>query len=114
MSDHRISDSWRIQYQGSDAESVQVGILRNLEYRLARDLHAADRYDIYASTAYAISDYLIERWILTKQAYFTSKPKRVYYLSMEYLMGRSLTNNLINLGLYDTCRDALAGLGILL
>ncbi|OPZ87662.1 MAG: Maltodextrin phosphorylase [bacterium ADurb.Bin429] len=114
MSDHRVSDSWLIQYKGSDAESVQVGILRNLEYRLARDLHAADRYDMYASTAYAISDYLIERWILTKQAYFTSKPKRVYYLSMEYLMGRSLTNNLINLGLYDACRDALAGLGILL
>ncbi len=55
---------------------------------------------------------LIQRWIDTQQCYHRENPKRVYYLSMEYLLGRTLEDSLINLGLYDTCKQALADLGL--
>ncbi|MBN1808813.1 MAG: glycogen/starch/alpha-glucan phosphorylase [Planctomycetes bacterium] len=101
------TDKWRIHYKGGDVESMKRSILNNLEYRLAKDHYSATGYDRFLSTAYAVFERLIERWITTQQAYHNGNPKRVYYLSMEYLLGRSLENALINLGLYDTCRKAL-------
>jgi starch phosphorylase len=61
---------------------------------------------------YAVRDRMMRRWIQTQQGYYRSDAKRVYYLSMEFLMGKALEANLINTGLYDTMREALAGLGL--
>jgi len=72
----------------------------------------ATKYDLFLSTAYAVMEPLIQRWIDTQQCYHRENPKRVYYLSMEYLLGRTLEDSLINLGLYDTCKQALADLGL--
>src|SRR5256714_1494661 len=64
------------------------------------------------SLALTVRDRLIERWISTQQRYYKKDAKRVYYLSAEFLMGRALANNLVNLGLYDTARDAMKMLNL--
>jgi len=85
--------------------------LEHLEYTLGKDKYSATKYDRYNALAYAVRDYLVERWLDTQQAYYNSDNKRVYYLSMEFLMGRTLGNSLINLGLWDDFRDAINSLG---
>jgi starch phosphorylase len=59
-----------------------------------------------------VRERLIERWMETMRSYYRSDSKRVYYFSLEFLTGRQLTNNLLNMGFYDACRRALAGLGL--
>jgi starch phosphorylase len=103
---------WRIYYKGNDAEAFKISVLNNLEYRLAKDQYSATGYDKFLSAAYAVLERLIERWIGTQQAYHRQNPKRIYYLSMEFLLGRSLENSLINLGLYDACKKALEEIGM--
>ena len=101
---------WQIHRKGYDVEALKSAILCNLEYRLAKDQYSATSYDRFLSTAYAIVERLVERWIVTQQTYHNRNPKRVYYFSMEYLLGKSLENSLINLGLYQACKDALTEL----
>lgn len=85
--------------------------LEHLEYNLGKDKYSASRYDIYNAFAYAVRDRMVERWLDTQQAYYNSDQKRVYYISMEFLMGRTLENSLINLGMYDEFREAMTSLG---
>ncbi|MCP4716904.1 MAG: glycogen/starch/alpha-glucan phosphorylase, partial [Deltaproteobacteria bacterium] len=104
--------NWNIHYKHNDVESLKHAIMNNLEYRLAKDHYSATRYDRFLSTSYAIMERLVERWIATQQSYHNRNPKRIYYLSMEFLLGKALENSLINLGIYDACRDALEELGM--
>ncbi|TSK08071.1 MAG: glycogen/starch/alpha-glucan phosphorylase [Geobacter sp.] len=85
--------------------------LEHLEYTLGKDKYSATPYDRYNALAYAVRDHLVERWLDTQQAYYNSDNKRVYYMSMEFLMGRTLSNSLINLGLWDDFKDAITSLG---
>jgi len=85
--------------------------LEHLEYTLGKDKYSATKYDRYNALAYAVRKHLVERWLDTQQAYYHSDNKRVYYLSMEFLMGRTLGNALINLGLYEEFREAISSLG---
>ncbi len=78
---------------------------------LAKDPQRAKVWDYYNATAYAIRDRLIERWIKTQNAYYESDAKRLYYLSLEFLSGRTLGNSLVNMGMMDTCHDALHQIG---
>src|SRR5207302_9264260 len=64
------------------------------------------------SLALTVRDRLIERWIATQQRYYKRDAKRVYYLSAEFLMGRALANNLLNLGLHDTALEAMRMMGL--
>jgi len=100
------------QHADGEVRALKHAILDNLESRLAKDRFNATKYDLFLSTAYAVMESLIQRWINTQQCYHRENPKRVYYLSMEYLLGRTLEDSLINLGLYDTCKQALAELGL--
>lgn len=104
--------SWEIQFKRNDLQSLSLSFRSNLEYRLAKDQYSATPHDQFLATAYIVLERLLERWILTQQTYHKEKPKRVYYLSMEFLLGRTLENALINLGLLDECRAALASLGV--
>jgi len=104
--------NWQHHFKGNDTESFKTSILSNLEYRLAKDQYTATEYDRFLSTAYAVVERLVERWITTQQTYHNENCRRVYYLSMEYLLGKSLENSLINLNLYDVCRKALHELGM--
>ncbi len=78
---------------------------------LAKDPQRAKVWDYYNATAYAIRDRLIERWIKTQNAYYESDAKRLYYLSLEFLTGRTLGNSLVNMGLLDPCHEALHEIG---
>jgi starch phosphorylase len=88
-------------------EALRKGFLRHLHYTLgASHLQQSDR-ERYLSFSLALRDQLIQRWIDTQDSYHLAKTRRVYYLSMEFLMGRMLDNNASNLLCRDTCREML-------
>ncbi len=99
------------EFKGTDVESLQHSFVNHLEYSCAKDEYSATEHDCYTSAALMARDRLIERWVETQQAYYNADAKRVYYLSLEFLMGRALGNNLINLGLYNNAHRALMELG---
>jgi glycogen phosphorylase len=104
-------------YQASDArrstraESLKRDIVDHITYTLALDRGMASERDFYMSTAWSIRDRLAERWAATQRRYRERDAKRVYYLSLEFLMGRTLGNALINLGLTEPTVEALDPLG---
>lgn len=85
--------------------------LEHLEFTMGKDKYSSTPFDIYNALAYAVRDRMVERWLDTQQAYYNEDPKRIYYLSMEFLMGRTLENSLINLGMLDRFREAMESLG---
>jgi len=87
-------------------------ILKHLEYTLGKDNFSITKHDIYLALAYAIRDLLVERWRDTQQTYYDQDAKRVYYISMEFMMGRSLGNSLINLDLVEEWKEVLKELGL--
>jgi glycogen phosphorylase len=83
-----------------NARSLKDGILYHLVYTLAETPgHVDNDWDTYVALALAVRDRMIQRWIRTQDKYYEQDPKRDYYLSLEYLMGRTLGNSLINLDL---------------
>lgn len=94
-----------------DTKSIQEGIQEHLRYTLAKDEYSATDWDVYRSIVLAVMDRLHERWINTQQTYYKEDRKRVYYLSMEFLIGRLLDNAVINLGIQDEVREAVTKLG---
>ncbi|HIJ79421.1 MAG: glycogen/starch/alpha-glucan phosphorylase [Desulfobulbaceae bacterium] len=78
---------------------------------LGRDPLRVGKREIYKSLSFTIRDYLVERWIFTQKSFYAKKKKRVYYLSLEFLIGRSLGNSLINLGIYGEMDSVLKELG---
>jgi starch phosphorylase len=95
-----------------DVETLKRAFADHLQYSQGKDEHTATALDRYFAVAYAVRDRLTRRWIPTQQAYYKHDAKRVYYLSLEFLMGRALENNLLNLGLHDPMKAALADLGL--
>ncbi|OFZ56529.1 MAG: glycogen phosphorylase [Bdellovibrionales bacterium RIFOXYC1_FULL_54_43] len=94
------------------SNDLQRSFTRHLQYTLVKDNFSATKADLYLALAYAVRDTLVEGWLETQQAYHRSDSKRVYYLSMEFLVGRTLGNALINTGLIDEWEKALKVLGI--
>ena len=87
-------------------------VLRKLTYSVGKDPENASDYDWFHAVALATRDSTIDRWMdCTREAY-TGGQKRVYYLSLEFLIGRLLVDSLSNLGLFDVAREALAGLDV--
>ncbi|MGB2631058.1 MAG: glycogen/starch/alpha-glucan phosphorylase [Candidatus Omnitrophota bacterium] len=93
-------------------ESLKHDFLHNRKYALAKDHYSATDYDNFQSLAMTIRDRLIERWMLTQQRYHDENRKRVYYLSLEFLLGRLLDSNIINLGLLEESKKAVAAMGL--
>ena len=78
---------------------------RRMNRTLGRDLNSASKRDRFMALAYTIRDEMIDKWIKTQSHYYESNPKRVYYLSLEFLMGRTMGNALLNLGLTEAVRQ---------
>ncbi len=98
-------------YLPSDREALQRSFASHLEYSQARTRYTATSVDCFKAAAFAVRDRIMERWNDTQQAYRSSKAKRVCYLSLEFLMGRALGSNLLNLGLKGPLGEALAEFG---
>ena len=96
----------------SDFESLATSILNHLKYTLARHPNTATRRDWWLSTSMAVRDRIMERFIKTMDVHNAENTRRVYYLSLEYLMGRLLSNNLHSAGLFEATKKALASLGL--
>jgi starch phosphorylase len=92
-------------------DALKRAIADHVTYTLALDRSETTDRDLYMSTAWTIRDRLAERWAATQTAYARDDVKRVYYLSLEFLMGRTLGNALINLGLSDAAGEAAEELG---
>ncbi len=93
-------------------EGLKEDFRWHLRYSLAKgDIRATPR-DQYTAFANAVRDRIVERWINTQEVYHRQNTKRVYYLSLEFLMGRLLGNNVINLKADKLCREALKDYGI--
>ncbi|HXX92563.1 MAG TPA: glycogen/starch/alpha-glucan phosphorylase [Planctomycetota bacterium] len=98
-------------HKGMDAVSLAVSISNHLKYTLAKHKEGATLHDQYWSVACAIRDRMIDRWIASQATYHAQDVKRAYYLSMEYLPGRTLRNAVINLGLAEEFQEAMKELG---
>ncbi len=92
-------------------EALTHALMDNLYYILGRIPRTATRNDWYLALAYTVRDRILHRWMSTIEVYMSQKVKSVSYLSAEFLMGPQLGNNLINLGIYEEARVAVAGLG---
>jgi len=95
----------------NDVLSIQESIVNHVEYTIARSRYSFDDFEAYQATAYSVRDRLIESWNDTQTFFRQKDPKRVYYLSMEFLTGRTLLNSLYNLGVKDAYNRALTELG---
>jgi starch phosphorylase len=91
--------------------AFREAILRHLKSTFARDPITATKNDWWLATCMAARDLMLERYIATQSVHASKNVRRVYYLSLEYLMGRVLSNNLVNLGLRDVAGAALKSLG---
>lgn len=95
-----------------DAAGLARDFQRYYGYTLGRDSDSLAAYYPYAALAITLRDRLMERWKRTRQAYDGDKCRRVYYLSLEFLMGRALSNAMLNLGLEDALTKGLHDLGV--
>ncbi|MFH1603399.1 MAG: glycogen/starch/alpha-glucan phosphorylase, partial [Pseudomonadota bacterium] len=91
---------------------MQQSISRRLAFSVGKDPITATSRDWFHATAFMTRDRLIERWMETMRSYYIADAKRVYYLSMEFLMGRTLMNSLLNLSIDKECSQALQQLGV--
>ncbi|XP_019941808.1 glycogen phosphorylase, muscle form [Paralichthys olivaceus] len=85
---------------------------RHLHFTLVKDRNVATRRDYYFALANTVREHLIGRWIRTQQHYYEKDPKRVYYISLEFYMGRTLQNTMVNLALENACDEATYQLGL--
>ena len=96
----------------TQVEAIKAGFQNHLKYSLAKDEFSATDHDRYYALALAIRDRLVDGWIRTSVAQHANNVKRAYYLSMEYLMGRTMGNNVINLKLDPAVSQAMEELGL--
>ncbi|MCB1174995.1 MAG: glycogen/starch/alpha-glucan phosphorylase [Leptospiraceae bacterium] len=94
-----------------DVDSLIRSIAYRLEYSVGKYFHDTTEKDIYLALAYTIRNLLIDRYNATQQRFREKKARRVYYLSMEFLIGRSLESNLIGLDIQDTVEKVIEALG---
>lgn len=95
-----------------DVDALKRSFLEWLVYSVGKDAKTATRRDWFATGALSVRDRVVDRWMDTTRGVYAADAKRIYYFSMEFLVGRLLSNNLANLGLTEACREAVDRLGL--
>jgi len=101
-------DRFECDTLGRDRGSLRRALSNRLVYSMGKDPLTATTRDWFHAVAFSVRDHLIRQWMDTMRSYYRTDAKRVYYLSMEFLTGRLLSNSLLNLGMYDEYREALS------
>ena len=104
-------DSASKNYFPETVQSIRDSIIHHLMSFQGRDPERSGASDVYKALAFTLRDIMVEKWIKTQKTFYAKEKKRVYYLSLEFLIGRSLGNSVINLGLYDEVKQAVEELG---
>lgn len=112
MAKDKVLRSFKFDYQGLDSESIKRSLANRLEYIIGKDLYTATTRDWFNCSALVTRDRLVERWMQTMRTYYQQNAKRVYYLSLEFLIGRTLSNSLLNMAMHAEFRQALVEIGI--
>jgi starch phosphorylase len=112
MAQQRPKPTLKFDYLGLDAESIKLSLANRLEYSAGKDMYTATDRDWYNVAAYVVRDRLIERWMETQRTYYRAHAKRIYYLSLEFLIGRTLTNSLINMNFSEEFAQAIRDLDL--
>jgi glycogen phosphorylase len=112
VSDTRVVIQVEDDRTGMSRETLRRAVLDHLKFTRSKVRTTATVLDVYFAFAFTVRDRLMARWMETKRTYSEQNPKRVYYLSAEFLMGRFLTSNLINLGLYEMAQAELKHYGL--
>ena len=95
-----------------DKKQFVKEVKETVRYLYRKNLEEATQQEIFQAVSYVIKDVIIDDWLATQQAFDKQDPKIVYYMSMEFLMGRALGNNLINLKAYNEVKEALEEIGL--
>ena len=90
---------------------IKQGLQQHLIFSTFKTSDASTPRDWYEAASYTVRDHVVERWVKTAESYYQNDPKRVYYLSLEFLIGRMLSNTALNLGINDELKEGLAALG---
>ena len=93
-------------------EAFKESVKENVKFLYRKTLEEATQEQIFQAVSYTVKDVIIDNWLETQNAYQKQDPKIVYYMSMEFLMGRALGNNLLNLTAYGEGKEALEELGL--
>uniref|UniRef100_A0AC34F3Y4 Alpha-1,4 glucan phosphorylase n=1 Tax=Panagrolaimus sp. ES5 TaxID=591445 RepID=A0AC34F3Y4_9BILA len=110
--DRRKQISVRGIAQVENVSNIKKAFNRHLHFSLIKDRNVATPRDYYFALADTVRDHLVSRWIRTQQYYYEHDPKRVYYISLEFYMGRTLTNTMLCLAMQATVDEALYQLGL--
>ena len=105
-------DFFHYEKLGLDAQTIRHSLANRLTYTIGKDPVTATDRDWFLALAYAVRDRLAERWMETMRSYYREDAKRIYYFSLEFLIGRMLVNSMSNVGFYDECLKALDELGL--
>ncbi|MBS1187369.1 MAG: malP [Burkholderiaceae bacterium] len=109
---NQSNSSKQIGFLANDVEALKRSICNNLRYRSGRNPINANRHDWLLATELAVRNRLVERWMSTAEVFYTQRSKNIYYLSMEFLIGRTFTNALQALGIAGEVKEALADLSV--
>jgi starch phosphorylase len=108
---NKTNIDWKNIHKDMTERALQLSFTENLHYTLAKDQYSATSYDNFLAMSLAIRDRIVQRWIETQQRYHKQNVKRVYYLSMEFLIGRLMGSYIYNLGLDKEAETALKNMG---
>ena len=101
-----------MKYKAFEKDAFKKSVSDNVKNLYRKTLAEASKQEIFQAVSYTVKDVIIDQWIATQHVLDREDPKILYYMSMEFLMGRALGNNLINLTCYDEVKEALEEMGV--